>query len=408
MATTPRSEASQLSIGQYIIRRLQDYGLADLFGIPGDYVLTFYGMLEKSPINVVGCTREDCAGFAADAYARIHGLGAVCVTYCVGGLSVCNSIAGAYAEKSPVVLLTGSPGLNERDNNDVDEDSSPLVESSLLYEGGCVFSSQAMGCKGGDSSTQSFDPDFDFDEDFSDDEDEDDDEDDGHSSMLSNASIRRTRALATGSDGPSTPTSSESSRTTETAYYTGEVILENRSKTSSALFLRGGHSDGYGSSDEEQSPYIYSETFSYEPESHVDYHEELSFEPEDLSDSSSIVSSSLIYEGGCFVSSEAMMINGGDSIMQADESDFDEDFSDDEDDDEDDGHSSMLSNASLRRSRALASGSVASNTRAHQQHNSYSQRATYLEREVSLKRKSEPSSRWTSAFLRPWGVSLQR
>ena len=117
MATTPRSEASQLSIGQYIIRRLQDYGLADLFGIPGDYVLTFYGMLEKSPINVVGCTREDCAGFAADAYARIHGLGAVCVTYCVGGLSVCNSIAGAYAEKSPVVLLTGSPGLNERDNN---------------------------------------------------------------------------------------------------------------------------------------------------------------------------------------------------------------------------------------------------------------------------------------------------
>ncbi len=106
-----------LSIGQYVIQRLQDYGLEDIFGIPGDYVLTFYGMLEKSPINVVGCTREDCAGFAADAYARIRGLGCVCVTYCVGGLSVCNSIAGAYAEKSPVVLLTGSPGLSERVNN---------------------------------------------------------------------------------------------------------------------------------------------------------------------------------------------------------------------------------------------------------------------------------------------------
>lgn len=105
---------ANLSIGQYLIQRLEDYGITDLFGIPGDYVLSFYSELEKSSINVVGCTREDCAGFAADAYARIKGMGALCVTYCVGGLSVCNSIAGAYAEKSPVVVITGSPGLNER------------------------------------------------------------------------------------------------------------------------------------------------------------------------------------------------------------------------------------------------------------------------------------------------------
>jgi indolepyruvate decarboxylase len=110
-------QSAQLSIGDYLIRRLQDYGLRDVFGIPGDYVLGFYSLLEQSPINVIGCTREDCAGFAADAYARVSGLGAVCVTYCVGGLSLCNSIAGAYAEKSPVVLITGSPGMNERFNN---------------------------------------------------------------------------------------------------------------------------------------------------------------------------------------------------------------------------------------------------------------------------------------------------
>ncbi len=111
------SAVSGLSIGQYLIRRLQDCGVRDVFGIPGDYVLSFYIQLTQSPIRVIGCTREDCAGFAADAYARMHGIGAVCVTYCVGGLSVCNSIAGAYAEKSPVVLISGSPGLNERVNN---------------------------------------------------------------------------------------------------------------------------------------------------------------------------------------------------------------------------------------------------------------------------------------------------
>ncbi len=102
------------TIGGYLIQRLQDYGLKDVFGIPGDFVLQFYGMLNDSPIRVVGTTREDCAGYAADGYARIHGLGAVCVTYCVGGLSLCNSIAGAYAEKSPVIVISGAPGMDER------------------------------------------------------------------------------------------------------------------------------------------------------------------------------------------------------------------------------------------------------------------------------------------------------
>jgi indolepyruvate decarboxylase len=106
-----------MSIGDYLIRRLQDYGIGHVFGIPGDYVLNFYAMLDRSPIDVVTTTREDCAGFAADAYARVHGMGAVCVTYCVGGLSLANSIAGAYAEKSPVVVITGSPGMKERHNN---------------------------------------------------------------------------------------------------------------------------------------------------------------------------------------------------------------------------------------------------------------------------------------------------
>ncbi len=105
------------TIGQYLIQRLTDYGVGHVFGIPGDYVLSFYTLLEQSRLEAVGCTREDCAGFAADAYARVHGMGALCVTYCVGGLSVCNSIAGAYAEKSPVVMITGSPGLGERKHN---------------------------------------------------------------------------------------------------------------------------------------------------------------------------------------------------------------------------------------------------------------------------------------------------
>ena len=102
------------TIGSTVIDRLHRLGVRHIFGIPGDYVLSLFQLIEGSPIMHVATTREDCAGFAADAYARINGIGAVCVTYCVGGLNTVNAIACAYAERSPVVLLTGSPGLSER------------------------------------------------------------------------------------------------------------------------------------------------------------------------------------------------------------------------------------------------------------------------------------------------------
>src|SRR5512133_644089 len=103
-----------LSIGQYLIDRLSERGVRHVFGIPGDYVLSFYDLLEKSKLRVINTCDEQGAGFAADAYARVCGLGAVCVTYCVGGLKVANSTAGAFAEKSPVVVISGAPGVKER------------------------------------------------------------------------------------------------------------------------------------------------------------------------------------------------------------------------------------------------------------------------------------------------------
>ena len=105
------------TIGEYLLRKLENYGIEHIFGIPGDYVLRFYKLIEQSPIQHVGMTREDAAGYAADAYARTRGMGAVCVTYCVGGLSTVNAVAGAYAEKSPVIVISGSPGIKERGND---------------------------------------------------------------------------------------------------------------------------------------------------------------------------------------------------------------------------------------------------------------------------------------------------
>jgi TPP-dependent 2-oxoacid decarboxylase len=112
-----RSTTAKRTIGSALLDRLYGLGLRHIFGIPGDYVLDLYQLIEESPIQHVGTTREDCAGFAADAYARINGIGAACVTYCVGGLNTVNAIACAYAERSPVVLISGSPGLSQRPRN---------------------------------------------------------------------------------------------------------------------------------------------------------------------------------------------------------------------------------------------------------------------------------------------------
>src|SRR5277367_1990436 len=105
-----------VSIGEYLIQRLHQHGVEHVFGIPGDYVLGFYEQLSQSKLlSVVNTCDEQGAGFAADAYARVRGMGAVCITYCVGGLKVANPVAGAFAEKSPVVVISGAPGMSERD-----------------------------------------------------------------------------------------------------------------------------------------------------------------------------------------------------------------------------------------------------------------------------------------------------
>ena len=102
------------TIGNYLLKRLFEAGVKHIFGVPGDYILGFYDQMVKSPIQHIGTTREDTAAFAADGYARCQGMGALAVTYGVGALNTVNAVAGAYAESSPVVVISGAPGIVEQ------------------------------------------------------------------------------------------------------------------------------------------------------------------------------------------------------------------------------------------------------------------------------------------------------
>lgn len=106
--------AGHSTVGRYLVRRLEQAGLKHVFGLAGDYVLKFDDLLVASSMEFVTTSTEAGAAFAADGYARVHGLGALCITYCVGGLNAVNAIAGAYAERSPVIVISGAPGVRER------------------------------------------------------------------------------------------------------------------------------------------------------------------------------------------------------------------------------------------------------------------------------------------------------
>jgi len=101
--------SSEFTVADYLITRLKEIGVDHLFGVPGDFVLGFFNRVMKSDLKYVGTCNELNAAYAADGYARIRGIGAFSSTYGVGELSAINGVAGAFAERVPVVVITGSP-----------------------------------------------------------------------------------------------------------------------------------------------------------------------------------------------------------------------------------------------------------------------------------------------------------
>lgn len=105
---------SPTTVGTYLASRLQEIGLKHFFAVPGDYNLVLLDEFLKNPeLEMIGCCNELNAGYAADGYSRATGgASAVVVTYSVGGLSLLNAVAGAYAEDLPLIAISGGPNTN--------------------------------------------------------------------------------------------------------------------------------------------------------------------------------------------------------------------------------------------------------------------------------------------------------
>ena len=109
------AKSDQFTVADYLLTRLRQLKVTEVFQIPGDYVKHFTQALEHfRGVATIGTVNELEAGYAADAYGRTRGLAAVSLQYGVSTYSALNAIAGAYVERSPVIVISAAPGSDAR------------------------------------------------------------------------------------------------------------------------------------------------------------------------------------------------------------------------------------------------------------------------------------------------------
>jgi indolepyruvate decarboxylase len=126
-----------MTLHQFLFDRLYAHGVRHIFGIPGDFVLNLYNALEQDGrFRLITLSHEPAVGFAADGAARITGgLGVCLVTYGAGGLNMINAVACAYAEESPLIIISGGPGKLEKESGLLVHHEVKSFESQLrIYQ----------------------------------------------------------------------------------------------------------------------------------------------------------------------------------------------------------------------------------------------------------------------------------
>ncbi|RKQ43284.1 indolepyruvate decarboxylase [Roseivirga pacifica] len=122
------------TVAEYLKVRLEQLGLDRMFGVAGNYTAAFLDTIladKKSPITISGNSNELCAGYAADAYARLNGISALYVTYSVGAFSLLNTIAGSFTEQVPLILINGAP-TNKEDS--IEKNAGLLYSHTTGYQ----------------------------------------------------------------------------------------------------------------------------------------------------------------------------------------------------------------------------------------------------------------------------------
>jgi acetolactate synthase-1/2/3 large subunit len=97
-----------ISVSELIVRYLERLEIDHIFGMPGAHVLPIYDRLHESRVKSVLVKHEQGAAFMAGGYARVAHRPSACIaTAGPGATNLITGIANAYAERLPVLAITG-------------------------------------------------------------------------------------------------------------------------------------------------------------------------------------------------------------------------------------------------------------------------------------------------------------
>ena len=136
-----------MNVAAYLVKILEEEGLENIFGLPGEQILPFYKALKDSKLNHILVRHEQAAMHAADAYYKSSHKLSVCVaTAAPGALNFTMALAGAYKDNVPLLVLTGDNPTDLRNEdvfqslptseifrNIVDETFNPLNGTEAVY-----------------------------------------------------------------------------------------------------------------------------------------------------------------------------------------------------------------------------------------------------------------------------------
>ena len=132
----------QITVAAFIVRFMERLGIRTIYGMPGSHILPVYDRLYDSPIRTVLVKHEQGAAFMACGEARATRSIAACITTAgPGATNLVTGIANAYADKLPVLIITGETstfifgkgGLQESSGEGGSIDQSDLFRGITRY-----------------------------------------------------------------------------------------------------------------------------------------------------------------------------------------------------------------------------------------------------------------------------------
>lgn len=106
------------TVSDFVIKRIEEWGVSRVFAFPGDGIGEFDGALGKAEragegVHYVRPTHEEICSLMATAHAKFTGEVGVCIaTSSPGAFHMLNGLYDAQMDNQPVVAIVGQQGLN--------------------------------------------------------------------------------------------------------------------------------------------------------------------------------------------------------------------------------------------------------------------------------------------------------